>query len=568
MKKLIVLLFPILIISCSMNSNRQFEKIANNYIEYTLQNNPEWATQLGDHRFDDQVSNYGDSALAAKRENAQFYLESLNEIDEKQLSIENKIDYNILKNRIEYSIFSVDTLQEHKWNPRMYNVGYGIYSLLIREFAPIETRLKSVKKRLEKVPTIIAQAKNQLINPPKIHIETAILQNKGNVTLIQDDLELFLEGLPSIKEKIQDARNKAIAALEDYGDWLEKELLPKSDGDFRLGDDKWRRKLFYTLSSSFTKEQILESAEKDLLETQNILYETALPLYHEFFDEPVSTNKSSVIKAVLNKLAENRPDNSTVVDLAKLSLDSTTAFVRKHNLITVPNDPVQIMVMPEFQRGVAIAYCSSPGPFEKGAKTFYTISPTPETWSETRTESFYKEYNNYMLEDLTVHEAMPGHYLQLAHSNRYEAPTLIRSIFGSGTFIEGWATYAEQLMVEFGYGGNELKMQQLKMRLRLIINSIIDQKIHTEGMSEEKAIQLMMTEGFQEEGEAFGKWRRACMSSTQLSTYYIGNMEINDIRRNYETKHNGNLDIKTMHDEILSFGSPPPKYIKELLELE
>lgn len=567
MKKLIVLLLPILIISCSKNSDRQFEKIANNYIEYTLQNNPEWATELGDHRFDDQVSNYGDSALAAKRENAQFYLESLNEIDEKQLSIENRIDYNILKNHIEYSIFSIDTLQEHKWNPRMYNVGYGIYSLLIREFAPIETRLKSVKRRLEKVPTTIAQAKNQLINPPIVHIETAILQNKGNISLIKDDLDLFLDGLPLIKEDLQDARNNAIISLEEYGDWLENDLLPKSDGDFRIGDEKWQRKLHYTLRSSFTKEQILESAEKDLIETQNVMYETALPLYQKFFDEPVLTDKSTVIKAVLNKLAEKRPDNNTVVDLAKLSLDSTTEFVRKHNLITVPNDPVEIMVMPEFQRGVAIAYCSSPGPFEKGAKTFYTISPTPETWSETRTESFYKEYNNYMLEDLTVHEAMPGHYLQLAHSNRYEAPTLIRSIFGSGTFIEGWATYAEQLMVEYGYGGNELKMQQLKMRLRLIINSIIDQKIHTEGMSEEEAIQLMMTEGFQEEGEAFGKWRRACMSSTQLSTYYIGNMEINDIRKAYEAKHKDNFDIKTMHDQILSFGSPPPKYIKELLEL-
>lgn len=568
MKKLIILLLPIFIISCSVNNDKQFEKLANNYIEYFLQSNPEWATELGDHRFDDQVSNYDASAMAANREKVLFFLGSLNEINEQQLSSDYKIDYNILKTHLEYSMFAKDTLQEYKWNPLKYNVGDGIYSLLIREFAPIETRLKSVEKRLEKVPYITAQAKNNLMNPPIIHIETAILQNKGNISLIKDDLGLFLDGLPLIKEDLQDARNNAIISLEEYGDWLENDLLPKSDGDFRIGDEKWQRKLHYTLSSSFTKEQILESAEKDLIETQNVMYETAFPLYQKFFNEPVLTDKSTVIKAVLNKLAEKRPDNSTVVGLAKLSLDSTTEFVRKHNIITVPNDPVEIMVMPEFQRGVAIAYCSSPGPFEKGAKTFYTISPTPETWSETRTESFYKEYNNYMLENLTVHEAMPGHYLQLAHSNRYEAPTLIRSIFGSGTFIEGWATYAEQLMVEYGYGGDELKMQQLKMRLRLIINSIIDQKIHTGGMTEEEAIQLMMTEGFQEEGEAFGKWRRACMSSTQLSTYYIGNMEINDIRKAYEAKHKDNFDIKTMHDQILSFGSPPPKYIKELLELE
>lgn len=567
MKTLTLLILPLLMISCVANNNKLFEEVANDYIEYFLQSNPEWATDLGDHRFDGEVSNYEISAILADREKTLFFLESLRKINEDQLSNDYKIDYNILKTHLEYSIFSIDTLQEHTWNPLIYNVGDGIYGLLIREFAPIETRLNSVKERLEKVGMITSQAKINLINPPVVHIETAILQNKGNISLINDDLDMFLEDLPLIKKDLENARNSAIKSLEDYGDWLENELIPKSDGEFRIGDEKWQRKLHYTLNSSFTKGQILQSAEKDLKETQLIMYETALPLYQTHFGDPGSIDKTLVIKSVLDKLAEKRPNNETVVDLANKSLESTTKFVKEMNLVTVPDDPVQIMVMPEYQRGVAVAYCSSPGPFEKGAKTFYTISPTPETWSETRVESFYKEYNNYMLENLTVHEAMPGHYLQLAHSNNYEAPTLIRSIFGSGTFIEGWATYAEQLMVEYGYGGDELKMQQLKMRLRLIINSIIDQKIHTEGMSEEEAINLMMTEGFQEEGEAYGKWRRACMSSTQLSTYYIGNMEINDIRKSYQSKYGENFDIKTMHDKIISFGSPPPKYVKELLKL-
>ena len=344
-------------------------------------------------------------------------------------------------------------------------------------------------------------------------------------------------------------------------------MLPNSTGNFRLGDETWRRKLHFTLNSSFTKEQILKNAEKDLVETRDIMYKTALLLYDKYFNQPPPTDKARVIKSVLDKLAEDRPNNDTIVELAKESLKSTTDFVRQNNLVTVPDEPIEIMVMPEFQRGIAVAYCSSPGVLEKKGKTFYTISPTPETWSEPRTVSFFKEYNNYMLEDLTVHEAMPGHYLQLVHSNKYDAPTLIRGIFYSGTFVEGWATYAEQLMVEYGYGGNAIKMQQLKMRLRLIINSIIDQKIHTEGMTEKEAIDLMMTEGFQEEGEAYGKWRRACLSSTQLSTYYIGNLELNDIRRSYEVKYGEDYNIKAMHDQILSFGSPSPKYVKELLEL-
>jgi uncharacterized protein (DUF885 family) len=226
-----------------------------------------------------------------------------------------------------------------------------------------------------------------------------------------------------------------------------------------------------------------------------------------------------------------------------------------------------VIVMPEYQRGVAVAYCDAPGPLEKNGETFFSISPTPADWTKDLVQSFFREYNNYMLQNLTIHEAMPGHYLQLAHSNKFKAPTMVRAIFGSGTFVEGWATYAEQLMAEKGYGGPEVKMQQLKMRLRLIINSIIDQKIHTANMSEKEAMDMMMQEGFQEKGEAAGKWIRACLTSTQLSTYYVGNMEVNSLRAGYEKKHGASADMKSMHDAILSLGSPAPKYIREALGL-
>jgi len=248
-------------------------------------------------------------------------------------------------------------------------------------------------------------------------------------------------------------------------------------------------------------------------------------------------------------------------------MNSVTDFARTYNLITVPEEPIKVIVMPEFQRGVAVAYCDAAGPLEKHGETFYAISPTPKDWTPQRVESFFREYNNHMLQDLTVHEATPGHYLQLAHANKFKAPTLVRAIFYSGTFVEGWATYAEQFMVEKGYGGPEVKMQQLKMKLRLIINAIIDQKIHTAGMTEAEAMDLMMNEGFQEEGEAAGKWRRACLTSTQLSTYYVGNTEMNEIRDAYQAKVGSSADLKTMHDQMISFGSPAPKYVKELMGL-
>src|SRR6185436_6941992 len=270
----------------------------------------------------------------------------------------------------------------------------------------------------------------------------------------------------------------------------------------------------------------LRRAQADLQKTQDELYETAQSLSKINTVETDPASKKKTIKAALDQLAESRPTNETIVGLAKADLDEVIEFVRQQGLVTVPQEPVKIIVMPEFQRGVAVAYCDSPGPLEKNGETFYSISPTPSDWTQQRVTSFFREYNNYMLKDLTIHEAMPGHYLQLAHSHKFKAPTPIRAIFSSGVFVEGWATYAEQLMAEKGYGGAEVKMQQLKMRLRLIINAILDQKIHTAGMSEKEAIDLMMNAGFKEEGEAAGKWRRACLSSTQLSTYFVGNTEI------------------------------------------
>jgi uncharacterized protein (DUF885 family) len=272
-----------------------------------------------------------------------------------------------------------------------------------------------------------------------------------------------------------------------------------------------------------------------------------------------------LVKAVLDKLADSHPTNENIVELARKALAETIQFVRAQSLVTVPEEPVKVIVMPEFQRGVATAYCDSPGPLEPQADTFFSISPTPADWTPARVTSFYREYNHYMLQNLTVHEAMPGHYLQLAHANRHKGSTLLRALFGSGTFIEGWATYSEQLMVEKGYGGPEMKMQQLKMRLRLILNAILDQKIHTAGMTEKEALALMMGEGYQEEGEAAGKWRRACLTSTQLSTYYVGNLEVNRLRKAYEAKHGPIQDWKAFHDQLLSFGSPAPKYVEKLM---
>ncbi len=556
--------------SSGPSADDQFVEVANSYLDRMLELNPEWATNLGDHRYDDQINDLTEAGFQARVEFNRAYLDTLARIVPGRLSRANRIDYEILKEHCEGVIFMIIEVQEYKWNPTMYNPGDGIYDILARDYAPLPERLAAVKSRLLKIPHMLEAARNNLDNPPPIMTKTAIRQNPGVISLVMDGLQPYLDQAPGMKDEFTTARSRAIAALDHYGRWLESDLLPRSNGNFRLGKDLWRSKLKFALSSDLTPEEILTSAERDLGTTRDQMFEIALPLFRDYFGghvDDTSPGKDAVIRRVLARLADDHPTNETIVPQAREGLAKITEFVRKNKLVDMPDDPVEIIVMPEHQRGFAIGYCDSPGPLEGSGTTFYAISPTPRDWTAERAETFYREYNDYMLENLTIHEAMPGHYLQIAHANKFEGSTPLRAILSSGTFVEGWATYAEQMMVEVGYAGAELHLQQLKMRLRLIINAIIDQKIHTGGMTEGEAMEMMMVDGFQEEGEAAGKWIRAQLTSTQLSTYYVGNMEINGLRRDYEKRAGGKFDLREFHNELLSFGSPAPKYVGELMGL-
>jgi len=543
----------------------RFGQLAATFLESYLRHNPEAATTLGDHRFDGQWSDLSAAGVRQNLDSQAQLLRQLREIPKQELGPENQVDYDILDHHLEAQLWSGRELQELRWNPLVYNPGPALYALVARDFAPAPQRLESLALRLEKLPKLLEQARSQLDNPPLIHTQTAIQQNDGNLAFLRNDLEPFFQQAPELRPRLEAARSQAILALEDYGRWLEQDLKPRSRGDFRLGPDRFRKKLFYTLESSISAEELARRAEADLRVTQATMAQVARPLYKSYFHEDdASLSNSEVCRKVLDRLAEDRPNSQTIVPMAEQSLKQATAFVAQHKLVSLPGEECKIIEMPEFSRGVAIAYCDSPGPLEKGGDTFYAIAPTPSDWSEERVVSFYREYNRAMMDNLTVHEATPGHFLQLMHANRFKAPTRIRAVMQSGTFVEGWATYAEQLMVEHGYGGPEVKMQQLKMRLRLILNALLDQKVHIGGLQESEAIAWLKREGFQEDGEATGKWRRACLTSTQLSTYYLGNCEINDLVVAYRKRYPKSTSLE-MHDRILSFGSPASRYVHRLL---
>ena len=565
--------------STEPQQDEEFAALAAQYIEELAERYPETATSLGDHRFDGSLNDYSAEAVGSGLEWDRQFLARLQEIDPALLGEANAVDYEILRNHLEYSIWSAEELREHEWNAMRYGVGNALYSLLAREFAPLEERLASLADRLKGVPTVVSAARTNLTDPTVVHTETALRQNAGTVALLQTGLDEFLAEAPEMAEGMAPAREAAIRALEEYGEWLRDELLPSASRDFRIGEQKLRKKLAYTLHSDLSMEEILRRAERRLAELQDEMYETAVGLLSEeppqdlldrlasAPDQLLAADRPEVIRTVLAALADEHPTDVSIVEDAKRALADVTDFTRDQRLVTVPDEPIQVIVMPEFRRGVSTAYCDSPGPLEVNGETFYAISPTPADWSEQRKLSFYREYNDYMLQDLTVHEAVPGHYLQLAHSNRLEAPTMVRSVFSSGTFIEGWAVYSEQVMVEHGFGGPRFKMQQLKMLTRAVINAILDQKIHAGPMTEQEAMDLMMGQGYQEEGEAAGKWIRAQLTSAQLSTYFVGISEHNDIRDAWIQRHGPVSDWQEYHDRVLSFGSPPPKFVRGLLGL-
>ena len=551
----------------------EFEKIAKDYTENYLSSHPEFATELGDHRFDGILTDYSQETRARMLANAKQVREALKKFyDYKQLTGANQVDVRLLRDNVESEIFRLEELREADWNPLVYNqsLANSLYLLVARNFDSAQKRIPNLRQRMDDIPNVIKQAEANLVHPPRVHTETAIEQIQGAINLVRNGLDPLLNQAPQLRKDLAPIQEKTAKALEDYKKWLQEDLLKRSDGNFRLGAEKFRKKLRFALASDLSMEEIRKRADADLQQTQAAIYETALPLYRKYFPkaaEKTLADKHSVTAAVLNRLAQEHQDDNTVVGYAQKVVGEATDFVKQRNLVSIPAVPLEVIAMPEFKRGVAIAYCDSAGPLEKNPKTFFAVSPTPKDWTKEKKESFFRENNNYFIRDLTVHEAMPGHYLQLAHSNEFKAPTLVRAIFQSGTFIEGWAVYCEQMMAEQGYGGPEVKMQQLKMRLRAIANAILDQTIHAGNMTEQQAMELMTKETFQEQGEATLKWKRARLTSAQLSTYFVGVSEHLDLRAAAQKKFGKDFDLRKYNDQVISYGSPPVKYVRELMGL-
>src|SRR6266849_5600172 len=335
-----------------------FQKTAHDYIEQYLQANPEDATELGDHRFDGQLTDYSAEGQAKELATQKESRDKLNAIDGARLTGPNNVDFRILKENIGYKIFQAEELKEADWNPLVYmqSLANSLYLLVARDFAPPEKRMPNLRPGMEAIPRVITQAKANLQHPPRVHTETAIEQTQGAINLVREGLAPLVDRAPQMKKDLAPLQDKTAAALEDYKKWLQNDLLPRSDGNFRLGAEKFRKKLRSALASDLSMEEILKRAQADLQQTQIAIYETALPLYKKYFpsaDDKTLADKHKITAAVLDKLAQQHPDDNTVVSYAQRIVGEATDFVKQHNLVTVPEVPLDVIAMPEFKRGVA-----------------------------------------------------------------------------------------------------------------------------------------------------------------------------------------------------------------------
>ena len=557
-------------------TDEAFQNLADEFISDLTNLSPVNATTIGDHSADDELDHVDAAARSESLTLLREYQAAIIALNRDELSRANQVDAELLLHEIESTIWSSETLQEWAWNPLYYVriSGGAIYGLLARDFAPIDQRLVSATSRLEQVPRFLEQARAS-IEPsrvPKIHAETAIAQNPGLNSIIDSMIVPQMDVLTSEQQsRLHAAIETAKNAVADHQTWLEEELLPRANGDFRIGEALYDTKLAFALNSPLSRKEITARAEQEYEAVRNQMFDVAKVVYLKthpmttFPDSPDEAYKQAIIRAALEEAYQELPPRDGIVAVAKEQLQEAIDFVVEHNVVTMPDEPVEIIIMPEFQRGVTVAYLDPPGPLDRDQPAFYAVAPLPTDWTEEQIESFLREYNTFSIQDLTIHEGVPGHYLQLALSNRY--PSVLRSVLWSGPFVEGWGVYAEQMMIEVGYQDYDplMKLINLKWYLRGITNAIIDSAIHVDGMTREAAMKLMVEGGFQEEREAAGKWVRAQLSSAQLSTYFVGYQEHIEMRSAVEKLWGDEFTLRRYHDQALSYGSPPVRFVRALM---
>lgn len=558
-----------------VGARERYRRTARAALDVLLEQDPAHATALGDHRYDDRLPDRSAAGVGESLHQLGAAVGALDDLDDTALGPQDLVDLELLRGRLTAMQWTLTDLAEHTWNPLVHLPGDAVHALVSRRVGDPHERALALAGRLSGVPASLATARATLRRMPRVHVETAITRAQGARVLLAGPVDDLLELAPTLRGVVDPARAAADEALEEHARWL-ADRLPDAHREPRLRPEAYAARLWAELDTETSPDALLTRAESDLMAVEEQLAEVSsrlLPLLD------VGDTAAGQVRAVLDAVARLAPTtDADVLDQCRTHVDALAALVQQHGLVTIPDGllaSLEVVDMPQVNRGVAVAYCDAPGALEPGGPhtTFFAVSPTPPGWPADQVASFYREYNGHMLRDLTAHEAVPGHVVQLAHARAFAGSTPVRAALASGVLVEGWAVHAERLVADAveAAGGDELaalclRLQQLKMRLRCTINAILDVRVHTRGMTEAEGVELMTRRGHQEPGEAAGKWRRALLTSCQLSTYYVGADEVGLLAADLAAARPGASPL-AVHDELLSHGSPSPRLLRGLLDL-
>lgn len=554
-----------------VSQDDHFNAFKESFIEAMWKLYPVAASSMGYHNYDSILIVPDKASVDAEIAFATAYADSLKLFDEQRLSVNNRTDYLMLRDQLNYILWSAQESKSDEWDPSSYNVTGTFAEMLNNNYDVLETRLRNFHKRMKNVPAYYAAAKSNIRNPTIEHTQLAIEQNLGGVTVFEDDLKQALDTSKleaGERQEILSRARLAADAVKDYADWLKK-LDNKTPRSFRLGASLYPKKFELEIQSGYTVDEVYRKAndhKKYLHGEMAKLADELWPKYMGNAAKPSDTLK--LIRSVIDKISLKHVHRDSFQVAIEKQIPQLTEFVKQKDLLYLdPTKPLVVRKEPAYMAGVAGASISAPGPYDKTGNTYYNVGSL-SGWTNERAESYLREYNYYTLQILNIHEAIPGHYAQLVYSN--QSPSIVKSVLGNGAMIEGWAVYTELMMLENGYGDNvpEMWLMYYKWNLRATCNMILDYGVHAKDMTQEEAMHLLVDEAFQQQAEADGKWRRVSLTQVQLTSYFTGYIEIYEFREELKKLMGDKFNLKQFHEKFLSYGSAPVKYIRKMMLAE
>ncbi|MGZ6312500.1 MAG: DUF885 domain-containing protein [Candidatus Limnocylindrales bacterium] len=576
-----------------------YELVLRQVLDGLFAAHPVRAGDIGYHADDDRWPDVSEAARLSNLALLERLQALVDGLPEAELTPDERIDRGILAEALEGLVFEEATLREQNWDPLsyVYLVGSGLFGLLSRDYAPWAHRGSAFAWRVARLPELLAAAAANLVGTPQqpvslLHLETALGQLGGIMELVDEGLAQAAasdDGGLGLATHLAGLRPLAQAAVEDFRRQLEGEIRARAEGEGRLGRELFRGKLRHTLASDLGPDEVLARARRDVEVVRAEIVRLAREAWPEWLPgEAMPADDETLVRRVLDAIAVQHRQPEELLGYCQAEVARIEAFVRERDLLSLPEEPLRITWTPTFMRAYGGAFLYAPGPLETEQPSYLWITPPGEDWPTTRTESYLREDNDRMLRLLCLHEAIPGHYLQLARARR--TPDLTRAVFGSGMFAEGWAVYVTQVMMDVGYGEGEaaLLLNHWTYYLRAVINAVLDVAVHCDAMTEREALELMIHGGFQEEQEARAKWLRARITATQLSTYYLGSLEMWDLeleaRRRAATATGADparavpapriagqlgetpgFAYRTHLASVIAHGAPPIKWVRRIL---